>query len=340
MTASKDILNIAKEVLELEAEAISDQILSLNQSFVKAVEAILACKGRVIIIAIGKSGHIGRKIAATLASTGTPSLYVHPSEALHGDLGMITSDDVILALSHSGESEELNTLLPIVRKIGAKILCMTGKEKSTLARLSDIVITVKIKKEADPNNLAPTTSTTATLAMGDALAVALIEKRKFTARDFALLHPGGNIGRSFIQVKDIMHTGESNPVVNSEDSLKNALITITSKGLGVTSVVNRKNKLIGILTDGDVRRILLNSEDSKGLFELKVKNIMTKDPITVKPDLFCSEAVQIMEDNRKHRLITVIPVVDSEDKPVGMIHIHDLIRRGFSFKKDSELNNH
>ncbi len=335
MSSAKDILNIAREVLEIEALAISEQIPALNQNFVKAVETILDCKGRVIIIAIGKSGHIGRKIAATLASTGTPSLYIHPSEALHGDLGMVTPNDVILALSHSGESEELNTLLPIIRKIGSVILCMTGKEKSTLARMSDIVITIKIKKEADPNNLAPTSSTTATLAMGDALAVALIEKRKFTAQDFALLHPGGNIGRSFIQVKDLMHSGDSNPVINAEDHLKEALIIITSKGLGVASVVNNRNKLMGILTDGDIRRILLKSENVDELFNLQVKNIMTKDPITVNPDTFCSEAVRIMEDNRKHRLITVIPVIDKKSSPVGMIHIHDLIRRGFSFKKDS-----
>ncbi len=331
---SFQILEQARRVLEIEAESIADLIPIINENFTKAVQLILSCKGQVIVTAIGKSGHIGRKIAATLISTGTPAAFMHPSEALHGDLGMITRKDVILALSNSGESEEIVNLVPLIKKIGAKIISVTGKKKSTLSRLSDVVLEVKVKQEADPLNLAPTASTTACLAFGDALAVVLLHQRKFGTRDFAKLHPGGNIGRSLLEVKDIMHSGDGNPIIYENLTFKEALFSITSKGLGVVSVVDQRGTLAGILTDGDIRRLLINYDGRiEELLSLPVNAIMIKKPISIFPDTLCIDAVKLMEDNRKHRLIQVLPVVDEKNHPVGMIHIHDLIRRGFTFNQ-------
>lgn len=334
---SSRILEQARHVLEIESESIAGLIPAINEDFVKAVQVILSCKGRVIVTAIGKSGHIGRKITSTLVSTGTPAAFMHPSEALHGDLGMITRRDVILVLSNSGESEEIVNLVPIIKKIGAKIISMTGQKKSSLSRLSHVVLEVKVKQEADPLNLAPTASTTACLALGDALAVVLLNERKFSSRDFAKLHPGGNIGRSLLEVKDIMHSGDANPVIRENRTFKEALLSITSKGLGVVSVENQKGVIVGIITDGDVRRLLLDSKSRMDeLFSMPVKKILSKKPITVFPDALCVDAVKLMEDNRKHRLIQVLPVIDDKNRPIGMIHIHDLIRRGFTFNRNRE----
>lgn len=335
MQSKNKIIESALRVLDIEAKAIVNLKKSINKEFVLAVNEIIKVKGRLIVIAVGKSGHIGRKIAATLSSTGTPSIFVHPTEALHGDLGMITKNDIVLAISNSGESDELSTLLTVVKKSKIRIIGLTGNQKSTLAKLSDILLLAKVEKEADPNNLAPTSSTTATLALGDALAVSLLEKRSFTAFDFAKLHPGGNIGRSLLQVKDIMHMGNDNPVVDKSTTLKDALITITLKGLGVVSIVDSNMKLQGILTDGDIRRLLLNSRELNSLFNMKVGDIMSGDPLTIFSDTLCVDAVHLMEDNRKKRFVSVLPVIDRKGKPVGMIHMHDLIRRGFSFANDN-----
>lgn len=335
MQSKNKIIESALRVLDIEAKAIVNLKKSINKEFVLAVNEIIKVKGRLIVIAVGKSGHIGRKIAATLSSTGTPSIFVHPTEALHGDLGMITKNDIVLAISNSGESDELSTLLTVVKKSKIRIIGLTGNQKSTLAKLSDILLLAKVEKEADPNNLAPTSSTTATLALGDALAVSLLEKRSFTALDFAKLHPGGNIGRSLLQVKDIMHMGNDNPVVDKSTTLKDALITITLKGLGVVSIVDSNMKLQGILTDGDIRRLLLNSRELNSLFNMKVGDIMSGDPLTIFSDTLCVDAVHLMEDNRKKRFVSVLPVIDRKGKPVGMIHMHDLIRRGFSFANDN-----
>lgn len=335
MQSKNKIIESALRVLDIEAKAIVNLKKSINKEFVLAVNEIIKVKGRLIVIAVGKSGHIGRKIAATLSSTGTPSIFVHPTEALHGDLGMITKNDIVLAISNSGESDELSTLLTVVKKSKIRIIGLTGNQKSTLAKLSDILLLAKVEKEADPNNLAPTSSTTATLALGDALAVSLLEKRSFTALDFAKLHPGGNIGRSLLQVKDIMHMGNDNPVVDKNTTLKDALITITLKGLGVVSIVDSNMKLQGILTDGDIRRLLLNNRELNSLFNMKVGDIMSGDPLTIFSDTLCVDAVHLMEDNRKKRFVSVLPVIDRKGKPVGMIHMHDLIRRGFSFTNDN-----
>ena len=247
---------------------------------------------------------------------------------------MITRKDVVIAISNSGESEELNVLLPILQKDRVPIIGMTGNCQSTLAQMSKVVLSVKVDKEADPNNLAPTSSTTATLAMGDALAVALLEQRRFTVKDFALLHPGGNIGRSLLKVSGVMHSGKANPVIMQNKTVREALIVITAKGLGVVTIINEKGNLSGILTDGDIRRLLLSHKEMKELFNKKVGEVMTPSPITVNSQTLCVDAVRLMEDNTKKRFITVVPVVDEENHPVGMVHIHDLIRRGFSFQKD------
>jgi len=336
---SSRIFKQARQTLEIESEAISSLIPTLNGDFLKVIRLILSCKGRIIVTAIGKSGHIGRKITSTLVSTGTPASFLHPSEALHGDLGMITGKDIILVLSNSGESEEIINLVPIIKKIGAKIISITSRRDSTLARLSHVVLEVRVKQEADPLNLAPTASTTAALALGDTIAVVLLNERKFSPRDFAKLHPGGNIGRSLLEVKDIMHRGDANPVIDEGQTLKEALFLITSKGLGVVNVINQKGCLSGIITDGDVRRLFMNADTRLDeLFSTPVKNVMIKKPITVFPGTLCMDAVRIMEDNRKHRLIYVLPVVDSKNHPVGVIHIHDLIRRGFSVNRDNKLD--
>lgn len=319
------MLEHAKEVLRLEAEAIMELIPRIDENFAAAVEMILSCHGRVIVTGMGKSGLVGRKIAATLASTGTPSFYLHPAEGIHGDLGMVTVNDVVIALSNSGETREILNILPSIRRIGAKIIVMVGSNTSTLAKNADVVLNIGITKEACPLGLTPTSSSTSTLAYGDALALALLKKHNFTAKQFAVFHPGGSLGRKLLlTVGDIMHMGDENPVVKGETTVQEALFVITDKGLGAVSIVDDTGKMIGVLTDGDIRRGL-----SKGVDFLKrpVTELMTTKPKTITKDKLAAAALHIMESNHP-KLITVLPVIDEEKKVIGLLHMTDLVRQG------------
>lgn len=319
------MLEQARQVLRMEAEAVLEQVERIDEHFKVAVEMIMACPGRTVITGMGKSGIIGRKMAATLASTGTPSFYLHPAEGIHGDLGMVTEGDVVIALSNSGETGEVLHILPSLRRIGAKLIAMVGNPNSTLAKNSDIVLNVGVTREACPLGLAPTSSTTAALAYGDALALALLSKRKFTASQFAVFHPGGSLGRKLLlTVEDIMHSGTENPLVKADISVQDALFVITDKGLGAVSVVDDDNKMLGVLTDGDIRRGL-----SKGVDFLKrpVTELMTASPKTITKEKLAAQALHIMESNRP-KPITVLPVVDAENHVIGLLHMTDLVRQG------------
>lgn len=319
------MLEQARQVLRMEAEAVLEQVERIDEHFKAAVEMIMACPGRTVITGMGKSGIIGRKMAATLASTGTPSFYLHPAEGIHGDLGMVTEGDVVIALSNSGETVEVLHILPSLRRIGAKLIAMVGNPNSTLAKNSDIVLNVGVTREACPLGLAPTSSTTAALAYGDALALALLSKRKFTASQFAVFHPGGSLGRKLLlTVEDIMHSGTENPLVKADISVQDALFVITDKGLGAVSVVDDDNKMLGVLTDGDIRRGL-----SKGVDFLKrpVTELMTASPKTITKEKLAAQALHIMESNRP-KPITVLPVVDAENHVIGLLHMTDLVRQG------------
>lgn len=312
----------AKEVLKIEAEAISSLIKRLDKNFEKTVSLILACKGKVVVAGMGKPGIIGEKISATLSSTGTPSLSLHPADAIHGDLGRVTKDDIVIAISNSGETEEISRLLPILKKIGAKIIAMTGNLKSTLAKHSDVILDVGVKKEACPFGLAPTASTTAMLAMGDALAIALLEKRGFKVEDFAFYHPGGTLGRRLIlKVEDIMRRGRANPIVKEDLKVKVVLLKITEARAGSASVVNKKGVLTGIFTDGDLRRHL---EEDTALPNRKVKDVMTKKPITITKDRLAADAFRILREKK----IDEIPVVDEKRRPIGLVDVQDLLKAG------------
>ena len=315
----------AQKVLQMEAEAILDLIPRVDEHFDAAVDMILACEGRVIMTGMGKSGIIAHKISATLASTGTPSFYLHPAEGIHGDLGMVTADDVIIAMSNSGETGEVLNILPSIRRIGAKLIAMVGNTDSTLAKNADVVLNVGVKKEACPLGLAPTSSTTAALAFGDALAMALMGKHHFTSNQFAVFHPGGSLGRKLLlTVGDIMHGGSENPVVKGSATVTEALFIITDKGLGAVSVVDENNSMIGLLTDGDIRRGL-----SKGVDFLKrpVTELMTKSPKFITQEKLAAQALHIMESH-KPKPITVLPVIDGERHVIGLLHMTDLVRRG------------
>ena len=315
----------AQKVLQMEAEAILDLIPRVDEHFDAAVDMILDCEGRVIMTGMGKSGIIAHKISATLASTGTPSFYLHPAEGIHGDLGMVTADDVIIAMSNSGETGEVLNILPSIRRIGAKIIAMVGNTDSTLAKNADVVLNVGVKKEACPLGLAPTSSTTAALAFGDALAMALMGKHHFTSNQFAVFHPGSSLGRKLLlTVGDIMHCGGENPVVKGSATVTEALFIITDKGLGAVSVVDEDNIMIGLLTDGDIRRGL-----SKGVDFLKrpVTELMTKDPKFVTREKLAAQALHIMESH-KPKPITVLPVLDEERHVIGLLHMTDLVRQG------------
>ena len=319
------MLENARNVLKMEADAILELVPRINGQFTAAVEMILACPGRTVITGMGKSGIIGRKMAATLASTGTPSFYLHPAEGIHGDLGMVTAEDVVIALSNSGETGEILHILPSLRRIGAKIIAMVGNPNSSLGKNADVVLDVGVSKEACPLGLAPTSSTTAALAFGDALAVALLSKRKFTADQFAVFHPGGSLGRKLLMtVADVMHAGDDNPLVKGDMKVQDALFIITDKGLGAVSVVDDENKMIGVLTDGDIRRGL-----SQGFSFLTrpVTELMTKAPKTITQDKLAAEALHLMESN-KPRPITVLPVIDAEKHVIGLLHMTDLVRQG------------
>ena len=314
--------SIAENVLRLESEAILKQIEHIDCSFDQCVELIQQCTGRVVVLGVGKSGHIGGKIAASLASTGTPAFFVHPGEASHGDLGMITPKDITLALSNSGETPEILVILPILKRMGVKTISLTGNTHSSLAKQSDVCINVSVDKEACPLNLAPTSSTTATLAIGDAITVALLELRGFTSEDFARSHPGGALGRRLLlYVRDIMHKGPSIPVVNETASLEDALVEMTGKGLGMTCIVDKDYQLTGIFTDGDLRRTLNEQID---VYNSSVSEVMTKDPITVSQDLLAAEVVTIMQGNN----INGVFVIDEQKRPIGAINTLDLIRAG------------
>lgn len=315
----------AIETLEIEAEAVLKLKARIDDEFEAAVKCILNCKARVVVTGMGKSGHVGRKIAATFASTGTPAFFMHPAEAFHGDLGMVTENDVVIAISNSGESSEVVNILPIIRRIGAKIIAMSGRRESQLGKNCDYFVDIGVEKEACPLGLAPTASTTATLAMGDAIAVALMSVRNFTSQDFALFHPGGALGRKLLlTVANVMHTGDENPVVYHDKTAKDALFIMTDKGLGAASVVDSNGKFVGLITDGIIRRAL--AKDYKFLDEA-VKNIMFAQPLTISKDKLAAEALSVMEKH-KPRPVTVLPVVDAEHNPVGIVHLTDLLRQG------------
>lgn len=312
----------ARAVIELEAEALIVLATRIDGAFSHACELILACRGRVIVVGMGKSGHIGGKIAATLASTGTPAFFVHPGEASHGDLGMITPNDLVLAISNSGETEEILKILPIIKRLGVKLITLTGNAKSSLGQQADAHLDVSVRQEACLLNLAPTASTTAALAMGDALAIALLESRGFTAEDFARSHPGGKLGRRLlVYVTDIMHKGDAIPLVSESASLRDALLEMTGKGLGMTGVLDDARRLVGIYTDGDLRRTLNRGID---VYRAEIAEVMTRNPRTIGADRLAAEAVQLM---RAHD-INGLFVLDPDRRVSGALNMHDLLKAG------------
>lgn len=321
-STSRDPAAIAASVLRIEARAVSELVSRLDETFAAACKICLETEGRVVVTGMGKSGHIGGKIAATLASTGTPSFFMHPAEASHGDLGMITSHDTLLAVSYSGETDEVVTILPLVKRMGAKLISMTGNPGSTLAKVANAHLNVHVDEEACPLNLAPTASTTATLAMGDALAVALLESRGFTAEDFARSHPSGSLGKKLLlRVADVMRTGDAVPSVAATVSVSEGLMEMTQKGLGMTAIVDETKRILGVFTDGDLRRTL-DSEIS--VHKTKMKTVMHSGCITVRPDVMAAAAVHIMEENK----ITSLLVADENNNLVGALNVHDLFRAG------------
>ena len=318
----KNFKELAINVINIEQKAIAELLQYVDDAFEKACQLMFHCKGRVIVIGMGKSGHIGGKIAATLASTGTPAFFVHPGEASHGDLGMITSDDVVLCISNSGETSEILAITPVIKRIGAKLIGMTGSKTSTLAQLADTHVCIKVSVEACPLGLAPTSSTTATLVMGDALAVALLNARGFTADDFALSHPGGSLGkRLLLRLEDIMHKDERLPLVSENALIKDALVEMSLKGLGMTGIINQKSELIGLFTDGDLRRIL---DERIDIHSDSICSVMTHKPTTATADMLAAQALNIMEDKKINGLI----IVDSNNVPVGAMNMHDLLSSG------------
>ncbi len=313
------MLGQAREVLRIEAEAVARLADRIDQRFADACRLILACRGRVVVSGIGKSGHVARKIAATLASTGTPAFFVHPAEASHGDLGMVTRDDVFVALSNSGSTGELLTIVPVVKRQGARLIAITGDPESPLARLADAHLDAAVDREACPLNLAPTASTTAALALGDALAVALLDARGFGPMDFALSHPGGTLGRRLLtRVGDVMRSGDPLPSVPSGARLVDAILEITRKRMGMTAILSADGRLAGIFTDGDLRRLIEQGRDLRGLL---IDEVMTRSPATVGAQALAAEAVRIMEERRISQLL----VVDAGGRLAGALHIHDLL---------------
>lgn len=318
----EQIISKGKEVVRIEADAVQNLIEGIDENFAKTVEHIFNSNGRVVFTGMGKSGLIARKIVATLNSTGTAAIFMHPTDALHGDLGMVRGDDTVILISKSGNTEELINLVPMFKRIGVSIIGMLGESESKLARNCDLILNVSVKEEACPHDLAPTSSTTASLVMGDALAIALLEMRGFTAEDFAFLHPGGSLGKRLsLKISEIMIGGKDIPVVGDKTSLKDSILEITSKRLGVTCVVNGEGELIGIITDGDLRRLLEKSLDLRNLVAL---DVMTKKPKTITKEFLASFALQQMEQYN----ITSLVVVDKEKKPEGIVHLHDLVKLG------------
>ncbi len=318
----EEVIRRGKDVIRIEAEAVAALEGRINEAFARAVETIFQCKGRVAVTGMGKSGIIARKIVATLNSTGTPSLFLHPTDAVHGDLGMVRSDDVVICISKSGDTAELTTLLPIFKRIGVPVIAMIGNQQSHLARAADIILDVSVKEEACPYDLAPTSSTTATLAFGDALAMALLDRREFTQEEFALYHPGGNLGkRLLLRIGELMVQGDAVPKVKRDLPLRDAILEMTSKRLGATCVIDTDGKLIGIVTDGDLRRALQKTND---ISNLTVEMMMNKHPKTIFPEILAAVALQEMEAHT----ITQLVVVDHDHRPVGMVHLHELVKAG------------
>lgn len=318
--ALDETIAIAREVLELEAKAIADLIPRLDERFTAAVRTVLACRGRVVVSGMGKSGHVARKIASTLASTGTPAFFVHPAEANHGDLGMITRDDVFIALSNSGESVELLSIVPVLKRQGAKLIVLAGNAQSSLALEADIYLYASAEKEACPLNLAPTASTTAALALGDALAVALMNARGFTRDEFARSHPGGSLGRKLLtHVRDVMRTDSDAPHVSTSATLMDAMFEMSRGRMGMTAVLDDARRVVGIFTDGDLRRTL---EKGSELRTTPIADVMGKNPRTITPERLAAEAVEIMERNKVNQIL----VVDEENRLVGALNMHDLFR--------------
>jgi len=317
-----DYLKVAKRTIKMESEAVALLEQRIGNEFTEACKLIINCSGRVIVTGMGKSGHIGRKIAATFASTGTPAFFVHPGEASHGDIGMITKKDVVLALSNSGTTAEMVTLLPQIKRLGVPLICMTGDQISTLARAAEVHLDVRVNSEACPLGLAPTTSTTVTLVMGDALAIALLEARGFTAEDFAFSHPGGALGQKLLlKVRDIMHSGENLPRVNINQPLKEALLEMSKKGFGMTTVVKDTGKLFGVFTDGDLRRAINEDKNVKSILLSEVTKSGCK---SIHQDALAAEALKIIEDLK----ITTLVIENSDHEPVGILHLHDILKAG------------
>jgi arabinose-5-phosphate isomerase len=320
-----NILDIAKKVLKIEANAIEGLIERLNGSFQDAIELIYASKGKVIVTGMGKSGLIGKKVAATLASTGTPAFFMHPAEASHGDLGMVSSEDVVIAISNSGETDEILGLIPFLKRFNVRLISMTGEANSTLSKSADVCLDVTVKEEACPLGIVPTASTTAALAMGDAIAVALLIKRGFRQEDFACFHPSGSLVKKlFIKVSDLMHTGEALPLIAPHESMTGAVMEISSKRLGIAIVADNEKRIIGIITDGDVRRGI--EKWGKALFDMKADEVMSKNPKTIPAEELAAKALSVMEQYS----ITVLVVPDERGRAEGVIHLHDILKKGIA----------
>jgi arabinose-5-phosphate isomerase len=316
------LADLGRQALDIEIEGLRAQLPRLGTEFARACRVCLACRGRIVVTGMGKSGHIGGKIAATLASTGTPAFFMHPGEASHGDIGMITREDAVLALSNSGETDEILTIVPVIKRLGAPLIAFTGNPNSALARAATVHLDIGVPAEACPLNLAPTASTTAALAIGDALAVTLLKARGFTEEDFARSHPAGNLGRRLLlHVKDVMRTGADVPMVLGQATLAEGLMEVTRKGLGMTAIVDETNRVLGVFTDGDLRRALDRAAD---LHATRMDEVMTRRAKTVRPTTLAAEAVHLMEVNR----ITSLIVVDADDRAVGALNVHDLMRAG------------
>lgn len=312
-------LALAARVLHTEAAAVAGLVDRLDARFERAIALLAACRGRVIVTGMGKSGIVCRKIAATLASTGTPAFFLHPAEAMHGDLGVVTSDDVVVALSYGGETPEVVRLVEFVKRLGATLIALTGSPSSTLAQVADVHLDCGVDEEACPLNLAPTASTTAALALGDAIAMVLLTEKGFRADDFAHRHPGGTLGKRLMRAAQLMHTGEAMPCVTEETGLRDVIYEMSRKGLGMTCVVDRTGRLTGLVTDGDLRRLMMRDED---VTRRTAGEIMTRGPVTITGDVLAAEALQVMESRR----ITSVPVIDGDGRPAGVLHIHDLWR--------------
>ncbi len=321
-TNETEILNTAKEVFEIEAKSIMALIDRLGDEFVNAIDALYSCKGRVVISGMGKSGLIGKKIAATLSSTGTPSYFLHPAESTHGDSGILTKGDIVIAISNSGETKELLQLLPIIKRLGIPIIAIVGNTSSTLGEKADITLDISVEREACPLNKAPTASTTATLAMGDALAMCLLKKRGFTADDFLLFHPSGSLGKGFLYtIEELMHQDVALPVIKENTKFSEAIEVITNKRLGIGVIVNNEGKTIGVITDGDIRRAIMKHPDISNVY---VKEVMNNNPKFISKHDLAAKALQIMETYS----ITSLLINDDDLKPIGIIHIHDLLKAG------------